>query len=131
MLRDHRSSAKGSPLDNLLEAAIPLPPHERTLALESSSEIEVAHAAAGAQGSTSAPDATEEVEHHYICFVRSPKDKYIYEMNGTAKGPIKTDIVQEEEDLLSEDGIKLVQDHIKLAGGGGNVGFSLLALVPK
>lgn len=112
-----------------MKQIIPLGPYERALALEASSEIEAAHASAAAKGGSEAPaaDATD-VDHHYICFVRSKADKHIYEMNGCAKGPIDTGIVQEDdEDVLSDAGIGLIKEYIKQAGE--NIGFSLLALV--
>jgi ubiquitin carboxyl-terminal hydrolase L3 len=111
-----------------LKQIVPLAPFDRALALEASSEIEAAHASAAAKGGSEAPaaDATD-VDHHYICFVRSKADKHIYEMNGCAKGPIDTGIVQEDEDVLSTGGIGLIKEYIKQAGE--NVGFSLLALV--
>ncbi|EAU91509.1 ubiquitin C-terminal hydrolase L3 [Coprinopsis cinerea okayama7 len=124
-----RSSIQsGSPLDNLLKTCIPLGPYERALALEASSEIEAAHAAAAKRGSSEAPAAEDDVDDfHYICFARSPKNNHIYELNGTVKGPIDTGVVQESEDLLSAAGIELVKNYIKQ--GDGNLGFSLMALV--
>ena len=118
----------GTPFDSFLKQIIPLGPYDRALALESSEEIKAAHHAAAVQGGSEAPaaDATD-IDHHYICFVRSRKDQRIYEMNGCVKGPIDTGIKQEDEDVLAGGAIGLIKEYIKQAGD--NVGFSLMALV--
>ncbi|TFK23667.1 ubiquitin C-terminal hydrolase L3 [Coprinopsis marcescibilis] len=119
----------GSALDNLLKECVPLTPDERVLALESSSEVETAHAAAASQGGTAPPAADAKVDFHYICFARSTKNNHIYELNGTVKGPIDLGEAVEGEDLLSKEGIKVFKEYIaQVAPEGQNIGFSLLAL---
>ena len=71
----------------------------------------------------------EEVEYHFICFVKSQKDAHVYEMNGVSKGPIDTGVVAQGNDLLSGDSLELVRNYMKEAPE--NVGFSLMALVPS
>ncbi|KAH6914287.1 ubiquitin C-terminal hydrolase L3 [Coprinopsis sp. MPI-PUGE-AT-0042] len=125
---DRTKIESGSTLDNFLKQITPLAPYERALALEASSEIEAAHASAATKGGTEAPAANSpDVVHHYTCFVRSKADKHIYDMNGCFRGPVDTGIVQEEEDVLTGEGIGLIKEYIKQAGE--NVGFNLLALV--
>jgi len=124
-----RSKIKpGSPLDDLLTKSIPLEPEGRALALEASGEIEAVHAGAANKGISRVPDAEDEVEHHYICFIKSAKDDHVYEMNGTSKGPIDTGVVADGGDLLVGQALDLVREYI--AGASENVGFSLLGLVP-
>jgi len=122
-----RSAIKpGSAFDEFLREATPLAPFERTLALENSEGIAAAHKAAAMQGQSAAPEAQAEVDFHYICFVRSKKDHHLYEMNGCVKGPIDSGLAPAGEDIL-DDGIKLVKEYVNHEGG--DVGFSLLALV--
>ena len=106
--------------------SIPLAPYERALALEASADIEHAHTSAAKKGISEVPDANDENEHHYICFVKSPKDGQVYEMNGASKGPIcRAGTVAETDDLLEGGTIDLVKHYIEQCD---NVEFSLLAL---
>ncbi|EJU02138.1 cysteine proteinase [Dacryopinax primogenitus] len=116
-----------SPLARLLQQVIPLPPTARARALESSTELEAAHRAAALQGQTAPPDAEDEVDHHYICFVRSAKNGHLYQMDGMLKGPV--DLGQAGVgDLMSEEVRRVVGQFLE-TGEDGVVGFSLLALV--
>ncbi|KAJ2916339.1 hypothetical protein MD484_g4132, partial [Candolleomyces efflorescens] len=124
---DRSKIRSGSPLDDLLTKSIPLEPYERALALEASAEIEHAHTSAAKKGISRVPDPNDEIVHHYICFVKSPKDGHVYEMNGTSKGPVcHASTVAESDDLLEGGALDLIKHYIELAGG--DVGFSLLGL---
>lgn len=111
----------------MLTKSIPLGPYERTLALEASAEIEHAHTSAAKKGISRVPEPTDEIIHHYIAFVKSPKDGHVYEMNGISKGPIcHASTVAETDDLLEGGALDLVKHYIELADG--DVGFNLLGL---
>ncbi len=114
----------------LLDKVIPLDPVDRARALEDSKELEEAHARAAAQGSTAAPNANDEVDYHYVAFVKSHKNNRLYEMDGRKKGPVDKGIkLKGDEDLFSEGGLSLVKEFIKREQDG-NPNFSLMALVP-
>lgn len=83
------------------------------------------------QGSTAAPDEQDDVNLHFISFVK--KDGNIYELDGRRPGYLKLGKVANPdfEDLLSE---KLLFDRIKefisLAEGDDKLKFSVMALAP-
>jgi ubiquitin carboxyl-terminal hydrolase L3 len=114
----------------LLEKCVPLDTRGRALALEGSEELALAHKTAALQGDTEAPqDPEDEVDYHYICFVPSQGDSYIYELDGDCKGPIKTNVkLDAGEDILSDKALNLVRAYIDRENGL-NVGFNLMALV--
>jgi ubiquitin carboxyl-terminal hydrolase L3 len=120
----------GSLWANLLEKCVPLNTRDRALALEASEELASAHKTAALQGDTEAPqDPEDEVDYHYICFVPSQDDSYIYELDGDCKGPIKTNIkLDTGEDMLVDKALNLVRAYIDRENGL-NVGFNLMALV--
>jgi ubiquitin carboxyl-terminal hydrolase L3 len=72
------------------------------------------------------PNAQDEVDYHYVCFVKSPSNGHLYEMDGDKDGPVdRDDFLEGDRDLLS-GGLKLVKSFI----GDGNTQFQLMALVP-
>ncbi|KIP12846.1 hypothetical protein PHLGIDRAFT_17540 [Phlebiopsis gigantea 11061_1 CR5-6] len=121
---------KGSILDGLLERGILLAPEERALVLEGSPELEKIHTAAALKGDTAPPEhEDDEVDGHYICFVRSQKDGHVYLLDGDRKGPLDLGIaLKEGEDMLSEGALEAVRSQIRLEDGA-NVNFNLMALV--
>lgn len=78
----------GSDLERLIGQATPLGPEERAELLYRSEALEAAHAGAAERGDTVVPRAEEEVETHYVCFVKS-KEGNLWELDGRRKGPIK------------------------------------------
>lgn len=79
-------------------------------------------------GNTVAPLPEDDVEHHYTAFV-SDQSGNVYEMDGVKQGPLKTDVtLKEGEDLLGENGQKLIKAFIEREHGR-NIGFGLMALV--
>ncbi|KAH3687842.1 hypothetical protein WICPIJ_001181 [Wickerhamomyces pijperi] len=82
--------------------------------------------------STSAPDESEDVNLHFLSFIK--KDGHIYEMDGRRPGVWKLGEVgnTDSEDLLSE---KLLFDRIKqfidLTEGDDKLKFSVMALAPS
>ncbi|KAF4551500.1 Ubiquitin carboxyl-terminal hydrolase-like protein 17 [Elsinoe fawcettii] len=120
----------GSDLDTLLEQAVPLKPRERADLLYESQALEKAHQGAAETGDSKAPEAGEDVDLHYVCFVKSDKGN-LWEMDGRRKGPIKRGELGEAEDVLSERALDLgVRSFLKREeeAGGGDLRFSLIAL---
>lgn len=124
--------AQDSTLGKILEDVIPLAPEGRALALEGSGELERAYAAAATQGDSVAPDNPEdEVDVHYICFVKSARSGHLYRMDGDSKGPVDLGPgVGQDEDLLSEGALGVVREYI-LREKNQNLRFSLMALGPN
>jgi ubiquitin carboxyl-terminal hydrolase L3 len=110
-----------------LKTSVLLNPHERALALEASTELEAAHADAARQGDTAVPTSAEdEVDFHYVCFIKSRSGR-LYEMDGGKKGPVERGIVLGDEDLLGSEALGLIREYIQREGSG-NLNFSLMAL---
>jgi ubiquitin carboxyl-terminal hydrolase L3 len=104
-------------------------PRDRARLLEDSEELESIYNEAAMQGDSLVPtDAQEEVDFHYVCFVKT-EDCRIYELDGDRKGAIDKGVsLAAEDDMLSRASLRLVQDCIDREGGR-NIGFSLMALV--
>ncbi len=82
---------------------------------------------AATRGNTVPPAAQEEVDLHYICFIRSSEGS-IFEMDGDADGPHNTGIpLKQEEDMLCASALRCVKQC--LARNEANMNFCLLALV--
>ena len=82
------------------------------------------------QGDSTVPDnAEDEVDFHYVCFVKSHKNGHLYQMDGDRKGPIdRGPLLAPQEDVLAEGGLSVIREFIRREKGG-NPQFSLLALV--
>ncbi|TFK37307.1 ubiquitin C-terminal hydrolase L3 [Crucibulum laeve] len=116
-------------LSRILTKCIPLAPTERALALEDSEELEHAHHAAAVQGDSVVPQSAEDdVDYHYVCFVKSHKNGHLYEMDGSSKGPIDRGALANDEDVLGEMAVSVVKEYLGREEDG-NVGFSLMVLV--
>ncbi|KZT62421.1 cysteine proteinase [Calocera cornea HHB12733] len=123
--RDHIGA--DSPMARLLAEVAPLTPLPRAHALESSAELEAIHHSAALQGQTEAPAADAEVDHHYVCFVRSHKNGHLYQMDGMLNGPMDLGEAGGGDDVMSESSLQVVRKFVE-TGEEGNVGFSLMAL---
>jgi len=88
------------------------------------------YATAATGGDTLAPtNAEDEVDFHFVCFVKSNKNSRIYELDGDRAGPIdKGIILASGDDMLAAGGLSIVKEYIQREGSGGS-GFSLMALV--
>lgn len=66
------------------------------------------------QGDSTVPvDASEEVDFHYACFIKTT-DSQIYEMDGDRKGPINKGVkLGNEDDMLSKASIDVVKGYFK------------------
>ncbi|KAF2744210.1 cysteine proteinase [Sporormia fimetaria CBS 119925] len=120
----------GSDLDKLLHDAIPLKPMDRANMLYESKALESAHQTAAAGGDTAAPSAEDNVDLHYVCFVKS-KNNHLWEMDGRRKGPLDRGELAADEDVLSDKALDLgVRSFLKreAEAGGGDLRFSLIVL---
>ncbi|KKA27444.1 hypothetical protein TD95_005229 [Thielaviopsis punctulata] len=120
----------GSTLANILDAAIPLPARQRHTVLESSTPLATAHSSAAVQGDTAAPEATADVDLHYVCFVKG-RDGALWELDGRRKGPLKRCDLGPEEDVLCEKALESGPLRFLAAeaeNGGGELRFSCVAL---
>ncbi|EPQ32112.1 uncharacterized protein PFL1_00309 [Pseudozyma flocculosa PF-1] len=119
---------KDSPLRRLLNQARPLDPKQRAQLLASSKELESVHSSTASAGQTAAPQATDDIILHFVCFIRD-KDGDLVELDGSRKGPLKRGIkVDTQEDLLPR-AAAFVQQHY-MARNPNEVNFNLIALGP-
>ncbi|KAI0595068.1 putative ubiquitin carboxyl-terminal hydrolase [Biscogniauxia sp. FL1348] len=131
-------------LSDLLARSVPLPPRERSALLEKVPALATAHHEAASQGQTVAPDAQDDVDLHYVCFVKTLDGEQaggvansdssnskgagtLWELDGRRKGPIARGRLEADEDVLSEKA--LLWGPLKfLERGGGDMRFSCVAL---
>ncbi|POS78383.1 ubiquitin carboxyl-terminal hydrolase, partial [Diaporthe helianthi] len=115
-----------SDLDKLLKEAVPLAPEQRARLLETSRPLAAAHQSAASQGDTAAPQATDDVDLHYVCFVKT-SDGTLWELDGRRKGPLDKGKLDENEDVLSEKALALGPLKF-LDTAGEDLRFSAIAL---
>ena len=97
-------------------------------ALEDSKELEAAYSGVARKGDTEAPaNAEDEVDYHYVAFVKSPKSNHLYQLDGDRKQPIDLGALASDEDVLSEKCLSVIRGMI--ASEDNNPNFSLMALV--
>lgn len=97
-------------------------------ALENNEHLEKAYAEAAAKGNTDAPiNAEDEVDYHYIAFVKSSKSGHVYQLDGDRKRPIDLGALPADEDVLGETCLGVIRKMVALEVN--NVNFSLMALV--
>ena len=123
-------SEPNSDLAKLVQDAIPLNPQARADLLYESVALESAHQSAAGGGDTSAPDAEDNVDLHYVCFVKSQENN-LWELDGRRKGPLNRGNLSADEDVLSEKALDLgVRSFLKRESeaGGGDLRFSLITL---
>lgn len=124
---------KGSDLDLFRQATIPLKPKDRGEFIHDSEVLEKAHAAAAQAGDTVAPALGGDPGHAFIAFVKG-RDGHLYELDGGRGGPVDLGVLQEEEDVLSENALNLGPlQYVKReeSGGGGTMAFSCTVLAPS
>lgn len=103
---------------------------ERADLLYESRTLESAHQSAAAGGDTSAPSADDNIDLHYVCFVKS-QSNHLWEMDGRRKGPLGRGQLSADEDVLSEKALEMgVRSFLKreAEAGGGDLRFSLIVL---
>lgn len=111
----------------LLASCLPLGPSERAVALEKDQDVERAYAEVAKKGDTIAPtNAEDEVDFHYITFVKSHINGHLYQLDGDRKRPIKLALL-DDEDVLSEKCLAVVRS--MMDEDGDRLDFNLMALV--
>lgn len=118
--------ADGSTLDKLLTDATPLEPGARSKLIETNGALAQQHKSAATRGDTAAPQATDDVDLHYVCFVKGD-DGTLWELDGRRKGPLARGKLEDAEDVLSEKALVLGPRKF-LEREGGDMRFSLVAL---
>lgn len=114
----------------LVHDAIPRKPAERADLLYDSEALESAHQSAAGGGDTTVPNAEDNVDLHYVCFVKSQHNN-LWELDGRRRGPINRGQLSADEDVLSEKALDLgVRSFLKRESevGGGDLRFSLITL---
>ncbi|KAL1965013.1 hypothetical protein VTN77DRAFT_6213 [Rasamsonia byssochlamydoides] len=122
----------GSDLDKLLRDAEPLDPVARADLLYESKALESAHADAAKRGDTAAPQAEDNVDLHFVAFVKGA-DGRLWELDGRRKGPLERGRLAEDEDVLCEKALELGPRRFlrkEAEGGEGDLRFSLVSLGP-
>ncbi|TQN74266.1 Ubiquitin carboxyl-terminal hydrolase isozyme L3 [Colletotrichum shisoi] len=117
---------KPSDLDTLIENALPLDPVARAQLLEKTPSLATAHREAASQGATEAPEASDDVDLHYVCFVRG-EDGTLWELDGRRKGPLNRGQLDAGEDVLSEKALTWGPRKF-LEREGADLRFSAVAL---
>ncbi|KAL2814067.1 hypothetical protein BDW59DRAFT_176579 [Aspergillus cavernicola] len=120
----------GSDLEGLLKEAEGLGPVKRAELLYESKALESAHADAARLGDTRAPGAEDDVDLHFVAFVRGG-DGRLWELDGRRRGPLERGVLGEGEDALSEKALELgVRRFLETEAKGGNpdLRFSLVSL---
>lgn len=119
-------TAEGSTLDDIVKRSIPLHPADRAKVIEQTPALADAHKAAATEGDTPAPDAHDDVDLHYVCFVKG-NDGNLWELDGRRKGPINRGPLNSDEDVLSAKGLNLGVLKF-LEREGADLRFSAVAL---
>ncbi|KAL3476247.1 hypothetical protein BJX99DRAFT_143778 [Aspergillus californicus] len=120
----------GSDLEGLLKQAQGLGPVDRAELLYESKALESAHADAAKLGDTKAPDAGDDVDLHFVAFVKGA-DGRLWELDGRRRGPLERGVLGAEEDALSERALELGVRRfleVETAGGNPDLRFSLVSL---
>jgi hypothetical protein len=122
----------GTDLEKLLQRAEPLSPLSRADLLYESKALENAHADAAKLGDTAAPQADENVDLHFVVFIKG-RDGRLWELDGRRKGPLARGTLEDGEDVLSETALRLGPRRFLSKGssdGGSDLRFSLVSLGP-
>lgn len=100
---------------------------ETATILEGSQDLEEAYKVVALKGDTSPPeDPEEEVDYHYLCFVKSNDEARLVELDGDRNGPVDRGPIAHGTDLMAEEALAVMRTYI--LEGGENVGFNLMAL---
>ncbi|CAI4212571.1 unnamed protein product [Parascedosporium putredinis] len=108
------------------QASRPLTRRDRSALLEQSEALATAHRETASQGDTAAPQATDDVDLHYVCFVKT-EDGRLWELDGRRKAPRAPRGHGPDDDVLSEAALKAGPLEF-LGREGGDLRFSCVAL---
>ena len=112
---------------------MPLDPRSRAKLIETNEDLATAHASAAAGGDTAAPLASDDIDLHYVAFIKTDKNN-LWELDGSRKGPLNRGKLENDDDVLSEKALEFgPKRFLKLEeeAGGGEMRFSILALGPS
>lgn len=116
-----------SPMGQLLRDALPLNAIDRAAFLQTSKSLAQAHTSTASSGQTAAPSADDPVDLHFVCYVRDPKTKKLFELDGRRKGPVDRKLdVEQQEDLLKTATKWVHENYMQL--NPEEVNFNLIAL---
>ncbi|KAI1322110.1 ubiquitin C-terminal hydrolase L3 [Xylariaceae sp. FL0255] len=115
---------------NLISTCAPLNVDQRVAVLESSTELEEAHASVASRGQTAPPpDPTIEADFSYMAFTKGKNSGKLYLLEGCRKGPVDLGVtLEDDEDLLTEKALSAVRVFVEKAGRGQTVGYNAMAL---
>lgn len=115
-------------MHHLLKNCLPEQPRQRAQALECDEKLERVYAEVAVKGDTEAPaNAEDVVDFHYIAFAKSHINGHLYQLDGDRKRPIRLDLLDDGEDVLSEKCLTVIRR--MMTGDGDSPNFSLMALV--
>ena len=113
----------------LVAACTPLKPLDRAETLENDRDLEASHTAVALKGQSAVPARPDDVVNfHYKCFVKSSRNRHLYELDGDENGPVDHGLLNDADDVLSDKALGVIRDLVQRHAG--NLGFSLLALAP-
>ncbi|KAF9892442.1 hypothetical protein FE257_001550 [Aspergillus nanangensis] len=98
--------------------------HDRIAHLENSDEISVLYAKSALDGSSEAPAAEDEVDHHYICLVKQSNGLFM--LDGDLEGPVYIGELEDGEDVLTTTSLDVIRAYTDSRKDGA---FALLGLV--
>jgi ubiquitin carboxyl-terminal hydrolase L3 len=104
-------------------------PMDRAKLLEQNHQVEDLHASFAIQGSTKAPEAEDDVDLHFVAFIRSPRG-LICELDGRQEGPL---VFQSSTPTSRDEFFAGCCDVIqkKYIGKTEDIQVSAMALVPS
>ncbi len=110
----HKAEPNSS-LANLSTSCLLLGPDDRAL-----EELEVANAEVTMQRDSSVPNnAEDEVDFHYLRFLKSHNNDHLYEIDGDRKGAIdRGPSLTPDEHILAEGGLSLINEFIQREKSG-------------
>ena len=118
-----------STLGRLIASCRAVAPSECAEILENSAELEQAYRVASQQGSSAIPDAEEEAECHYVCYIKDPGGNMLL-MDGDLDGLVKTNIIlSDDEDVLADAALEVINHMIRESAFSER--FNLMALVKR
>ncbi|KAJ3009286.1 Ubiquitin carboxyl-terminal hydrolase isozyme L3 [Thoreauomyces humboldtii] len=110
------------PLKSILDQTMSSSPDDRAKVLETSEDLARVHEASSREGQTSAPSSEDDVDTHFIAFVK--KDGCLYEMDGRKPFPINHG---SSTDVLV-DSVKVIKQFMER--DPDNLNFTVIALAP-